>query len=398
MTNRWLAVVLLLGLLQSEALLVSLHRSKLLQLHEAELLATFGSNKLHIKTEKLDSGLWTLRSSQEDPPIDIASHLSGMEAVYDQLTELCRTPEALVKAVEDLGLDYRDKGSFEVTMECQYPFQRNRRGFSGPQHLSSSREINPRMLLLAIGQKIQGTPAIEGEAENILCVIECGRGFVLAKNHALAAKKDGFKSLDKKFKRRPFSFSAALSVDIAKSVLRTLLSMHGEERPLTLLDPCAGSGTIACVAMATCEKDELRQVLSADVNEEFVQLARENLDFVTGAKKRFQFVTQDATTPSSSAQDHQVAADIVVANLPWGDAVLETYFEDRHRIVQTLGSAMGTHHYRVNDGACAAFITNAASRIPGEVYTRAGWQPEQVVTVQNGKQNIVVTLARLRRD
>jgi hypothetical protein len=100
-----------------------------------------------------------------------------------------------------------------------------------------------------------------------------------------------------------------------------------------------------------------------------------------------------------SASADRVNADLIVANLPWGENKAITYHEDTHRIIEMLGSAAGTYHYRTNHGACAAFITNQASRIPGAVYKNAGWAVEQVVAVRTGDKHkasdIVVTFARL---
>ena len=113
------------------------------------------------------------------------------------------------------------------------------------------------------------------------------------------------------------------------------------------------------------------------------------------------FLLQDATTrlaDGERASHDRAEVDLVIANFPWENNKAISYFEDTHRIVETLGSTSGTYHYVCNPGACAAFITSHSTRISGTVYNKAGWVVEQVVTVGSADKDrdvVVVTFARL---
>ena len=87
-------------------------------------------------------------------------------------------------------------------------------------------------------------------------------------------------------------------------------------------------------------KDKFARVLSADVNPVFVKKAQTNVAYmgIADVSKQCQFVTQDATNRAishdSTTDKIKFRADIVLVNLPWGEAAPESFFEDRLRIVQ----------------------------------------------------------------
>ena len=405
---RLLLLLLSTALRIGQALLVTLPRTKLLHLYEAEVLTTFGSNDRDVHAEKIDSGMWTLACEvgKSEEVLSICRESLTVEAVYDELTDLCRTPEALIDQVQKLNLRLNQK--FDIKFKCLHPYQRHQRGFSGPQHLQGDRSINSRMLCVAVGQRIDGMPAFEKDDSSALelFILECGRGFVLAKKLSLPALNQNgldWETYKATFRRRPFTFSAALNPDIARSVLRTLVSMHdSNRRGLCLLDPCVGSGTTIFAATTCLPKGLVSRTVGCDINDDFLQQAASNLHFMQGSRDAgVTFLLQDATTrlaDGERASHDRAEVDLVIANFPWGENKSISYFEDTHRIVETLGSTSGTYHYVCNPGACAAFITSHSTRIPGTVYNKAGWVVEQVVTVGSADKDrdvVVVTFARL---
>eukprot|EP00438_Fugacium_kawagutii_P009988 Skav234407 [mRNA] locus=scaffold873:386296:389720:- [translate_table: standard] len=95
-----------------------------------------------------------------------------------------------------------------------------------------------------------------------------------------------------------------------------LLEANGGRRgcsPTSCLDPCCGSGTLAAMAAAS---GVFAQVFARDVDEQFLQRARENFDYMS-SQTRLTMIDvdlHDAATPFTLA----LKPDIVIANPPWG--------------------------------------------------------------------------------
>ena len=143
------------------------------------------------------------------------------------------------------------------------------------------------------------------------------------------------------------------------------------------------------------------RAVGCDINDDFLHQAASNLHFMQGSRDAgVAFLLQDATTrlaDGERASHDRAEVDLVIANFPWGENKAISYFEDTHRIVETLGSTSGTYHYVCNPGACAAFITSHSTRSWHCVQQgRVGCG--RVVTVGSADKDrdvVVVTFARL---
>ena len=117
------------------------------------------------------------------------------------------------------------------------------------------------------------------------------------------------------WEHRPFAFSASLEPLIASAAVSIAANVHraagGEvvaRRPLRLLDPCCGSGTVLAAGAAlglACRGSDLR--------DDFVCRARENLEFLGVAAEVSQ---HNALAPFPLLEDPPDV--IIVSNPPWG--------------------------------------------------------------------------------
>eukprot|EP00601_Ochromonadales_sp_CCMP2298_P030169 CAMPEP_0173341986 /NCGR_PEP_ID=MMETSP1144-20121109/9919_1 /TAXON_ID=483371 /ORGANISM="non described non described, Strain CCMP2298" /LENGTH=120 /DNA_ID=CAMNT_0014288455 /DNA_START=65 /DNA_END=424 /DNA_ORIENTATION=+ len=101
--------------------------------------------------------------------------------------------------------------------------------------------------------------------------------------------------------KRPFQYSAALHLELAEAALGILIHTHrgaGEgSAPLTLLDPCCGSGTTLYAAL-----NRGLSVVGRDVNPRCVEGSRNNLQYMDMLQERVHLSVQDATISSPQYQ------------------------------------------------------------------------------------------------
>ncbi len=194
------------------------------------------------------------------------------------------------------------------------------------------------------------------------------------------------------WKKRPYNFSAALNVDIARSAVRVATKMRGGQG-LTLLDPCCGSATTAFIAAAL---PSITGYYGFDISPERIAGAKQNWQYLAEQEASLsltaRFDVRDATSPKPSSTGVDEEADIVVCNPPWGENVSEAFYSDREAILRQLTAN--------KHGAVLAFITNGASRVPNRVYQEAGWQIDHTVCVatdsgSSSSEGVYVTFCRL---
>ena len=198
--------------------------------------------------------------------------------------------------------------------------------------------------------------------------------------------------------RRPFVFSAALSVELAQSVVAVLRHQLARGRgpsapPPTLFDPCCGSGTtLFAAAMAGF------RVLGSDVNADFVAGTQENLLKHAGVGDSLQglFVKDAAQkalpwrpfgTPSRAGLASPVAAaDAVFCNFPWNEAVGQ-YHGETEQIVAALAADM-------RPGCQCAFVTKQP--LPVGALRDMGYQVAAVVDVNGhgGRHRVAMDTGR----
>jgi 23S rRNA G2445 N2-methylase RlmL len=113
-------------------------------------------------------------------------------------------------------------------------------------------------------------------------------------------------SLYKRFKK-VFNHPAAIKATLAYGMIRLANVKKGE----TFLDPMCGSGTIVMEA-ASLYRNRIK-IFAGDINEEFVEKARENAR-VNGLEKFIEFKKIDAT----KLEEHFLSVDKIVTNPPYG--------------------------------------------------------------------------------
>ena len=115
------------------------------------------------------------------------------------------------------------------------------------------------MLCVAVGQRIDGMPAFEKDDRSALelFILECGRG--CAGEETIVTRIESEWSRLETMGNIPATalhIFGGFELNLARSVLRTLVSMHDSNRGgLCLLDPCVGSGTTIFAATTCLPKD-----------------------------------------------------------------------------------------------------------------------------------------------
>jgi 23S rRNA G2445 N2-methylase RlmL len=146
---------------------------------------------------------------------------------------------------------------------------------------------------------------------------------------------------------RPFAFSASLEPLVASAAVSIATSIHlashpraSDGRPLRMLDPCCGSGTVLVAGLAhghTCSGSDLR--------EDFVTRAKENLEYMQLSLDGI--AQHDALQPFPPGP----IPDLIVCNPPWGKHIGAE--EDGARIIASVVRQFG--------GATMCWVANATA-------------------------------------
>ena len=266
-------------------------------------------------------------------------------------------PEQLLDRLGEISLRL---DSWDIEVDCVQP--------RAPLPQESGR-TSTKMLLCSIAQRIEGTPSLyPSRSEVRLRLVETWSGYFIGTNFD-SSFQDQFKRILLQWKRRPFSFSAALSLELADAVVNILvhrftrLTNASSVTELTFLDPCCGSGTTMFCAF----RRGLRSLYGCDISPIAVEGAAKNLKSVDITDPGVVLERRDSTLPWSPSN----RVDIVIANLPWGENKFE-YFGENAKIIHTIGNV--THCY-----SQVALITQ--SELEVDVLNKAGLHAHRTVPI-----------------
>lgn len=228
--------------LSTNTLFRSLPKSKLMELLRFEVQTCFPEATL------VSNGLWETSSS-----VDLRRSASIQE-VYEvlangeDLTSFIASVEKVMLDIHDWSLDY----------ECATPHWCRMKPIPG----KGKAKFSSKAVCYLIAQHISSRPSLHPElASHRLRILETSNMFYLTSERDNSAQVDCRTPAERLlWAKRPFEFSAALDVDIAVAIRNILkarilrrraaknnVEANGSEQqgstPITMLDPCCGSGT-----------------------------------------------------------------------------------------------------------------------------------------------------------
>ena len=252
--------------------------------------------------------------------------LVGVESV-GRLVAFGATPAALVQSLDARRLKGIDEWSIE------YEFLSKIEGVD-------RKSFSSRMLLCAVSQRLPGVPVLDPAkiATTRLSLVEVETGFYLlallgaAAAHHPAAEEDAWKG-------RPYQYSGALRLDLASTMLSILTRNRlakcrrdtgsGAARSLRLLDVCCGSGTFLYAGSRRG-----MDVTGFDINPQCVAGTLENLAHMEAhCAVPVSVRQQDSSLPFGLG----TPVDVVVANFPFGESIIE-YWGEQERILRQIVS------------------------------------------------------------
>ena len=217
----------------NQVLLVSRNRQKLSALAQQEVLSLYpNAQSLNEASESFvcdDSCLssqYTLVSSLKSSEYIIASASTAREL-------LAQVKASSLSLPDGWGLSY----------ECLSPVH-----VLATSARQRKEDFSSKSLMCCIAQVVSGDMAlspVDVLVDAQLTIFETRAAFYLCRQKTHFAQP--FDYLKDLWARRPFQYSAALSMEVSVAAINILRSMarasYTAERPLTLLDPCCGSGT-----------------------------------------------------------------------------------------------------------------------------------------------------------
>jgi len=342
-----LALVLPYGC-QSLQLVLLRDSSRLRQLLTTEFLAGLDDESDATMVNDNSQRLWILSGpSYNYNDVDVG-RIRAVERSMELLVDLCATPDELIHRVGALGLVCND--GWTVVTETVLPFVKNDRP-------------DAKSLLMSLAQTISGKPLLfprhEFPSNFRFVVVETDQGFLFGRSMKLGPSLVD-KSLLRTWKSRPFSFSAALCLELAVLALSVMQSVaakseaaKAEVEEVTFVDGCCGTGTSLLAAALVLKSSDSSapplRLIGSDVNGAFVTGAKRNLDLVLpslNATTTLQIFHCDATeiqTPATTFSDTKKVwpiADFVFMNLPWNVNKPESFFGDNSKIVSQLALAL----------------------------------------------------------
>lgn len=284
--------------------------------------------------------------------------ITSLQATLDSIfPNICANPEQLLCSLSELALQ---TDQWDIECECVHLYEP---GDTGRERVS------PKMLLCSIAQTIQGSVALYPYRSKMrFHLIESRSGYFLGTNFN-PSFSDRSKTAMQEWKRRPYSFSAAVSVELSDAVISILIHRFRRQNcsavtaDLTFLDPCCGSGT----TLFSAHRAGLLRLTGFDISQAAVDGAKKNLGYVDILGPGVTVERRD----SSLAWSPPLDVDIVVANLPWGENKFE-YVGENSKIIQAVGRL-------VHGNSQVALITH--SEIDTATLKSASLQASRVVPI-----------------
>ena len=333
-------------------LLVCRESSRLRRLFQLEVEECLYPQPVHI----VDEHLFLIDPYPEN--IDLSS-ITSLQATLDTIfPDICSEPEQLLGKLSLLTLHV---DQWDIESECIHPYESRESG---------KERVSTKMLLCSIAQTIQGPIALYPSSSNMrFHLIESRSGYFIGTRFNIGLN-DRSKAALQQWKRRPYSFSAALSPELADAVVSVLVNRIHRHNPsvintadLYFLDPCCGSGT----TLFSAHRAGLRSLTGFDVSQAAVDGTIRNLEYMNILGPRVAVERRDMSIPLSTA----LVVDIVVANLPWGENKFE-YFGENSMVVQTIGRL-------IHSNSQVALITH--EEIDVTTLSNAGLQVDRIVPI-----------------
>lgn len=245
-----------------------------------------------------------------------------------------------------------------------------------------TKDYSSKTLLCRVSQCIIGEVSlISSDFIDQLLIVESDDGLYLLQQ-IQNWKNDNYNSMvDKHWKDRPFQYSSAMNLNIAKIVIDilydvTMCSSDTDKTNITLLDPTCGSGTFLAYGL-----EKGLSVTGCDIRDKCVEGTRTNIKFmfpdmdVSDSVSQCDFSAQDIHF-EQLVRNH----DLCVTNLPWGQNT-EVSNEDCNRmILLNVYSHLKSNGYAViiskqnvdHDILSCGFITLGSVTIPPHGFVLPG--------------------------
>lgn len=269
--------------------------------------------------------------------------------------------------------------------------------------LLTKKDYASKAILSRVAQCINGEVSlIPKNSKYQLLLVELNSGLLLCKQLQIPSNENNNSIVEKFWKNRPFQYSSAINIHVAKIVLDmlydiTVCSLDTKKDTLTLLDPTCGSGTFLAYGLEIG-----LSVNGHDINHRCVEGSRDNINFLFPSAAAQCDISQMDFSILSSMQDN--FHDICVANLPWGQNT-EIFDEDcNSRILQNIYSSLIPNGYAVIISKCnvkmdlssCGFFHLGSVSIPPRGFVLPDDKKNGSKTKQrtNGSSNCIVTVVQ----
>lgn len=224
--------------------------------------------------------------------------------------------------IDDFSLDYIRVGSLPV-----------------------QKDYTSKAILSRVAQCIDGKVSLLSKNSKCqLLLVESNAGLYLCKQLHIPSTENDNSIVEKHWKRRPFQYSSAMNIQVARLVIDmlydiTVCSLVMEEGTFKMLDPTSGSGTFLAFGL---EKGFF--VEGYDINHRCVKGSSENIKFLFPNAGARCSISQMDFSKFSSNQDN---FDMCVTNLPWGQNT-EIFDKDcNSKILQNMYEHLRPNGYAV---------------------------------------------------
>lgn len=279
--------------------------------------------------EVVDS-MSVLADAPESESLDWLPRLAGTRATFRAITPLAGSPELLLEYISDANID---SAAWTICNVCL--------------SLWSGRDqaLSTKMLLCAISQRLGGAPMLRDDPSkhvDRLALVETRAGFMLGR--CFSEQGAALDEASLAWKKRPYSFSAALSLELADAVVNTLVARfartprYAGSEDLVFYDACCGSGT----SLFAASRAGFATVVGTDINPEAASGAMQNLRHCGINNSSMLSLSVRTLDAASQTAGELKIASVVFANLPWGENKFE-YYGTNDKIIARIGQGAAAH-------------------------------------------------------